>query len=295
MKKVILLLMIAILSIALTGCNKQEDNTSPVPIDKTTDNDVKNIINSIYNPHDLTFTMDDHIRGIQRGYDSFYLCEINDKEYDIICAYIDEEKYEADRFRDSFYYSQATWYKLDKTETLKDRINGLKLTGVFGIFDALITQDIINEKEYNYKCKYYKKISSSYSHVGELLDDFTIEYNNLIIYTEKKYIENNSYVINDSVYDLNLRTGFETRSNINGKKKVVFKYTIYGNDEHYNTTIYNIFGETYEYFAEWLIDEKDYVKIETFKDGYKTFRTEKKAYIDLDKFRELIKEIELDE
>lgn len=287
MKKVFMLLIVTIFGICLVGCNSDENNI--VKIDKEED-DVKNIV-SILNESrgtEATFIMDNKMRGVQEGTSSFYLCEINDEEYSVLCAYIDESQYEYERFRTYEYYSKVEWYKYTKNDVISENINELKLTGIFVVYDAIIKQDVINGKLYNLNCKYYSKIEEKNEESYRITDDFNfkLNYNNLIIWESKEMMSNSNYFITDRVFDL----GYEVRTNLEDEKRVVFnKVTTVSKDEVQNW-INNQFGESYQYFCKYFKNEEDFEKIVHSPTYYELYE---KVSIDLEHFIKIEKEIDM--
>ncbi len=290
MKRIILIFILLIVSIILVGCNVDK---TLIKIDKENNEDVKNIINYIDDSKDceFTMTMDNKIRAVQLDGSSFYMCEINDQEYDIICAYIDEKDY-TKRFKDTYYYLKATWYKCTNQDFIDNEVKGLKLTGIFIVYDALITYDVINEKEYNYKCKYYREIETGNDENYLISDCYKLKYNKLIMYINKENFKKEGYFFGDYVFNL----GYEIRSNSEGLKRVVFDNISFACDDEIDYSfISKEFGESYQYFSEWLIDEKDYEKIVTSNRYFELSTIFQKVSIDLKKFIELVKEINLKE
>ncbi len=311
MKRIVIFLMTFLACITLFGCNSKENkkineneqteenenkdeqtnNSQLVKIDIETNNDVKNIISFINNADNLkmTYIMDNKIRSIQSGESSFYMCEINEEQYEIICAYINENEYEDERFRTADYYSKALWYKCTNKDSVKDSIDGLKLTGIFISYDAVITKDVINQKNMNLKCKYYNKIDERIGEPYIIPDDFKPKYKSLIIWDFKDYIENDNYYFNDYIFKL----GYELRSNIGGLYRVVFNKVTSVSSGKTQNFIDKQFGESYQYFLEWLTDEEDFEKIDYSTDYLEYYETHEKVSINLEKFIELIKEITL--
>ena len=314
--------MMLIISVALFGCNNEEKNNQQinpseeennqqikpseeepklVKVDKTTDKDVENVCGAINNSKELRYfeNMDGKIRGVQLGSYSFYLTEIDDEQYEILCAYINESEYQKyERFRDYGYYSKATWYKCSDKDSIKENIDGLRLTGIVAVYDAVIIKDIVDDKEYNYKCKYYKKIDENITEENISSDNFKPKYKELIIYVSKDSIKTNNYYFSRYVLDL----GYEIRTNTEGVKRVVFDEII----SHYNN--YEIISfkddclcvrgynqKSYECFSEWLTDEEEYEKIDYSTKDSEMYEILKKVSINLDTFIKLIREINLEE
>lgn len=294
MKRTITILLMCILCIIFVGCNREEKKSQLVKLDKTTNNDVENILTFCNSGCELiTFDMDDKIRTIKNENCSFYMCEIDEEQYDIICAYIDVNKYETEynceRFQDYDYYSNATWYKFDNKDSIKNNIDGLKLAGVFIAYDAIITYDVINEKECNYKCKYYEKIDEHTGGLYIIPNKFKLKYNNLILWESKELIESNDYFFYKYIFNL----GYEIRYDSKGVKRVVFDNVSYISDGEEKKYISSLFGESYQYFSKWLIDEQDFEQINQSTHYLECYVIRKKVSISLEKFVELIKEITL--
>lgn len=110
MNRLFILLIVMLFGIGLVGCNNNEkkNENNIVKIDRE-ENEVKNILSILSESKgcEATFIMDNKVRSVQEGLNSFYLCQINDEEYSIIGAYIDENQYEYERFRTYEYYSNA--------------------------------------------------------------------------------------------------------------------------------------------------------------------------------------------
>lgn len=324
MKRIIVLFIIISLGVAFIGCNSKEKNfpideidsetnegnsqitktntetnetkTQLEKIDKETNEDIKNITTLLQESSGfrMTFTMDNKIRGTQHNGTSFYMCEINDKQYDIICAYIDEKDYDCDIFSDD-YYSKLTWYKCSSKTPIMKNMDGQKLTVLFIVFDVFVSYDIINDKECNYKFKYYKMMNKKiHENANELyinLDNFKLDYINLIIWKSKDFIESKNYYSYHSHFlkDYDLDLGYEIRSNSEGMKRVVFNNASIVINGIVENHIDHRFGESYQYFSELLTDEEDFEKI-VYSEYY---IIRKKVSINIEEFIKLVKEINL--
>lgn len=294
MKKVIILLIICLIGFGIFGCNRQSNisiNEEKTNFDKISieDNDVKNILSMVSDSSEdkATIVMDDKIRSINKGASSFYFCQINNKKYDTLCAYIDESLYQPERFRNYDYYITAKWYKYTEDGMIQNSINNLKLTGIFRVYDVEIICDIINDKLYNRNCKYYLKIDEKMDELNNILLDDCIElkYNNLIIWEEYEIINNDNYFITNRIFDL----GYEVRMDLNEKKRVIFdRITAVSNGEAQEVTKFK-FGESYKYFYEYFEDEQ-----ESEKAVYSTIYYEiyEKVSIELEQFVRIIKGLE---
>ena len=58
------------------------------------------------------------------------------------------------------------WYKFNSYEDIPKEIDNQTFLGAFAIYDAVIETDIINNKEYNRKCKYYVPLDKGVSEKG---------------------------------------------------------------------------------------------------------------------------------
>lgn len=284
MKKVILLLMIAILSVALTGCNKQEDvvETHLIKLDAETNEDVINIMN-IYNVFEkadrIPLYLDNQIRGIKNNSSSLYLSKINDTNYIILCAYYDDK--DKDIIHPNFFY-KSTWYACDNIKYVENEFDGKVLGACFVAYNITIIKNVISDKKINKISKYYKQLD-------KFSKEIRLEYTDLLIYENIKYIEEEKCCFSNGIFE---DRGYETRYDSNGKERVVFKRYIYSSNGKWVDYEDGTFANLYSYFQEWLMNEKDCKEI--MIDGKRQYFY-KKVSIDLDKFRELIKEIELEE
>lgn len=293
-----MLMMVILFVIGLVGCNsnesKKDNNESNidekdnniVKINKE-DKDIKNILSIISESKEdeVTLIIDNKIRGVQNETGSFYLCKIMDEDYSILCAYIDESEYEYERFRTYEYYSKAKWYKYEKNDLIMENIDKLKLTGLFIVYNAVITQDVVNGEPYNLNCKYYSKIEER---IGEsynipLESNFKLEYNDLLLWEDKDIINNSDYFITDRVFDL----GYEVRTNFNGEHRVIFdKVTTVSNGVVQNW-IQKQFGESYQYLYEYFENEEDFERIVYSSDYYELYD---KVSINLERFIRMVKD-----
>ena len=100
------------------------------------------------------------LEAIAYGYETFYLVQIIKNNFYFLCGY--ENAFHPDwiykHFRDSYSADIYDWYKVKNLENIESKIDSNKLRYVYIVFDCYIEEDIINEIDLNYYCKYYLKL-----------------------------------------------------------------------------------------------------------------------------------------
>ena len=100
------------------------------------------------------------LEAIGYGDETFYLAQIIKSNFYFLCGYVGAfhpdwiYKY----FRDSYSVDIYDWYKVKNLENIESKIDSNKLRYVYIVFDCYIEEDIINEMDLNYYCKYYLKL-----------------------------------------------------------------------------------------------------------------------------------------
>ena len=90
-----------------------------------------------------------------------------------ICAYLSKDYYETSPFpfppfsvENGYLVDEFVWYKFAQCETVPEQIDNCDFIGGFILFDCTIERDILNNKECNYKCKYYAPLENGYADIG---------------------------------------------------------------------------------------------------------------------------------
>ncbi|MBO5715648.1 MAG: hypothetical protein J6S23_04550 [Clostridia bacterium] len=100
------------------------------------------------------------LESIAYGDKTFYLARILKNNFYFLCGY--ENVFHPDwiykYFRDSYSADIYDWYKVKNLENIESKIDSNKLRYVYIVFDCYIEEDIINEIDLNYYCKYYLKL-----------------------------------------------------------------------------------------------------------------------------------------
>ena len=100
------------------------------------------------------------LEAIAYGDETFYLSQIIKSNFYFLCGY--ESAFHPDwiykYFRDSYSVDIYDWYKVKNLENIESKIDSNKLRYVYIVFDCYIEEDIINEMDLNYYCKYYLKL-----------------------------------------------------------------------------------------------------------------------------------------
>ncbi len=151
MKKIFLLLMMIVLAFALPGCIKTTTN-----YDEDFEN-VSRILELTYMKRDMiTYDFEDEVNRIQDGTHTFYTTRlIDDKSY-YYCGYFDPEITETPGWLSYESSKKGTWLRYDKQEDIPTTYGGKKIFFKYKVYIIKVEKDIINNKTYNRKIKYYQ-------------------------------------------------------------------------------------------------------------------------------------------
>ena len=169
--RLMLVVMLIVLVIGLLSC-KSIDPLDLEGYSSVDENDWRLIREITPNPnqyvkngyeHDIPPTQPNlwsAMETIAHGYKTFYLAQIIKSNFYCLCGY--ESAFHPDwiykYFRDSYSVDIYDWYKVKNLENIESKIDSNKLRYVYIVFDCYIEEDIINEMDLNYYCKYYLKL-----------------------------------------------------------------------------------------------------------------------------------------
>ena len=206
MKKLIsLMLAIIIISSALVGCdwssifneNEIENSTTTTTTTTTTTKPKPQIVPNFEHGDNLTnedFYFITECADYLYGYPRFLYDNVSDKinrmqrqnfnttfykiSLDLtapmhyICAYIAKDFSETHTFLPPYHPEYGyeieyfVWHKFEYGETVPEEIDNLVFVGAFAIFGGIVEKDIINNKEYNYDCRYIVSLENGMNDIN---------------------------------------------------------------------------------------------------------------------------------
>ena len=133
-----------------------------------------------------------------------------DTEPYFICAYLNQDLYDDPKYEvflqyfNPFSYEYGCnielleWYRFDERKNIPEKIDNSVFAGAFAIFDCYIVKDILNDKECDYKCKYFVPWDKGFDYVDiesefKLHSDFLIQKSTDFKFDDSYYIPQNSF------------------------------------------------------------------------------------------------------
>lgn len=255
MKRIIVLLMMLILSVALVGCNNSNHGDKKEYLDKN-NTDIQQIIKiSLDKGEAMSYYFSDKIDYVKNNNYTFFIADLNSNKSSIICGYIEEDKYVPKRHRDVTYMESITWIKFNTIEDIKKNIDGLTFSDCFLVYDVNIEKDLVNGIEYNQSIKYYRDITNDIEwkfYNNKLFTDKMYS-KKILLWWPKKAIETDNVFINDN----DIKHSYELLDESDMEKYVVFDNQItysYKDQKGYIYILEKELGVFYELLCKKVID-----------------------------------------
>ena len=207
-----------------------------------------------------------------------------------ICAYLSKDYYETSPFsfppfsvENGYLVDEFVWYKFAQGETVPEQIDNCDFIGGFILFDCTIERDILNDKECNYKCKYYAPLENGYADIGVDLTSKYCDVNNRILRYSKD-LELISYIfLTSNAYQNYYRSNTFV-------KPIVYNGEMYlmvdSSSDAYNSEIFS-FEKHREEVGSRYDEIVPYLKIIEYTDGNQGYY----VAISIDSFVELLNTI----
>ena len=254
--RLMLVVMLIVLVIGLLSC-KSIDPLDLEGYSSVDENDWRLIREITPNPnqyvkngyeHDIPPTQPNlwsAMETIAHGYKTFYLAEILKNNFYLLCGY--ENDFHPDWIykycKDSYSADIYDWYKVKNFECIEREIGSDSLRYVYIVFDCYIEEDIINEIDVNYYCKYYLKLDVD--SIDGLNVDSLIQQDEILL-LEKSDIDKQSQF---PFYTLdNLGSDYWLYTNEEGKQYLATIDKVYGILDDRTTIISNPNERMFEYY-----------------------------------------------
>lgn len=177
-----------------------------------------------------------------------------------ICAYINKDFFETSTFPPPFDTEYGyeieyfVWHKFEYGEDVPDEIDNCVFVGAFAIFGGIVEKDIVNNKEYNYDCRYIVSLKDGMDDINvDISSKYKLSKDFLYFYSvnlEGKYIYIEDYNY-QSLYHEELSTLY---MDSNGEPYCLLEsFNNYNSDtfafENYRDSIGSFFDEMLPYLV----------------------------------------------
>lgn len=254
MKKVFLVFMSLIFIMCLAGCGEKEENKYKY-FEKENE-DIQQIIKIAANKNEImTYTLSDKIRYVRENDYTFFSAKLNNKEYTIVCGYINEELYIPKRLRDDKYIENVKWVSYNNTSDIKKYVDDLVFSDAFIIYDFLLEKNLINNIYYNIDLKYYRDITNEVEwqlYDGSLFNE-NININQILLWIPSHYVDIKDLYITD--YEL--QNSLEIIRDNEGDLCVILdKLIVYSDQKESNNLLKEELSNFYDILSTKTIDDE---------------------------------------